>query len=65
MVNGRFDQIWPALLSQAPLYRLLGPPAKDKKYVLLDTSHGVLARKGEVARDVMDWLDHYLGPAGS
>jgi dienelactone hydrolase/predicted Ser/Thr protein kinase len=65
MVNGRFDQIWPALLSQAPLYRLLGPPAKDKKYVLLDTSHGVLARKGEVAREVMDWLDHYLGPAGS
>jgi pimeloyl-ACP methyl ester carboxylesterase len=63
MMNGRYDQFWPVQLAQEPLFRLLGSPDKDKKYVLVDSGHGVLLQRGEVARQVLDWLDRYFGAA--
>ncbi len=61
MMNGRYDQFWPVQLAQEPLFRLLGSPDKDKKHVLVDAGHGVLLQRGEVARQVLDWLDRYFG----
>ncbi len=63
MLNGRHDFIYPVERSQVALFRFLGPPAKDKKHVILESAHNVLfARKSEVARETLDWLDRHLGP---
>ena len=62
MLNGRYDFIFPAETSQVPMYRLLGSPERDKKYVVLDTAHDVLSMRGQAVREVLDWLDRYLGP---
>jgi len=63
MINGRYDQFWPVHLAQEPLFRLLGSPDKDKKHVLVDSGHGVILQRAEVARHVLDWLDTHFRPA--
>ncbi|MGH8245068.1 MAG: protein kinase domain-containing protein [Gammaproteobacteria bacterium] len=63
MVNGRYDPIYPVETAQEPMFRLLGTPAKDKRHVILPLGHAVIvpeARNG-VVREVLDWLDRYLG----
>jgi predicted esterase len=62
MLNGRYDFTFPPELCQQPLYRTLGTPAADKKYVLVDSAHDVANRRTEVVREILDWLDRYLGP---
>lgn len=62
MVNGRHDFIFPPETSQAPLFRLLGAPEKDKRHVILDTAHNVFQLRGQTVREILDWLDRYLGP---
>ena len=44
------------------LFRLLGAPEKDKKFVLLEYAHNVGALPNEMRREVLTWLDRYLGP---
>jgi len=61
MLNGRLDFIFPLETSQVPLYRLLGPAEKDKKHVVLETAHNVMQLRGQAAREILDWLDRYLG----
>ena len=61
MLNERYDNIFPVETSQLPLYRLLGTPENDRKYVLYDTGHGMIPRK-DLIRETLDWLDRYLGP---
>ena len=62
MLNGRFDFILPVEASQVPMFRTLGAPAKDKRHVIYETAHNVLAERNKVIREVLDWLDRYLGP---
>ncbi|MBI1791106.1 MAG: protein kinase [Acidobacteria bacterium] len=62
MVNGRHDYTFPYEASQKPLFRWLGTPLADKRFVALDTSHDVMTRRNEVVREVLDWLDKRLGP---
>ena len=64
MVNGRYDFIFPLETSQVLLFRLLGAPEKDKRRVVLDTAHDVMQVRGEAVREILDWLDRYLGPVG-
>jgi predicted esterase len=61
MLNGRDDFIFPVEASQLPLFRLLGTREKDKKHVLYDGAHNVYARL-DLAKDMLEWLDRYLGP---
>jgi formylglycine-generating enzyme required for sulfatase activity/predicted esterase len=63
MVNGRYDYYFPLETSQEPLLRLLGAPPRDKRHVVLDCGHA--PPDAAVAREVLDWLDRYLGPVGS
>jgi hypothetical protein len=43
------------------MLRFLGAPEKDKRLALFDTGHVV--RPGpEMIKEVLDWLDRYLGP---
>jgi dienelactone hydrolase len=60
MVNGKNDTIFPLYSSQVPLFQVLGTPEKDKKHIVMDGGHTLLNQ--EVIREVLAWLDRYLGP---
>jgi serine/threonine protein kinase len=40
---------------------LLGTPAVHKRHVLFDEGH-IPRKNQEVVREILDWLDKYLGP---
>jgi hypothetical protein len=61
MVNGRWDFVLPYETSQVPLFNLLGTPDADKKHQLVDGQH-MLLRTQDRIREVLNWLDKYLGP---
>jgi serine/threonine protein kinase/formylglycine-generating enzyme required for sulfatase activity/cephalosporin-C deacetylase-like acetyl esterase len=61
MVNGRYDYIFPPALSQEPLFRLFGAPEKDKRYVVFNAGH--VPPGDQMMKEILDWLDRYLGPA--
>lgn len=61
MINGRHDYIFPHDTAQVPLFRLLGTPIKDKRQVVFETAHDVGVMRYEMIREVLAWLDHYLG----
>jgi len=61
MVNGRYDFSFSLERAQEPLFRMLGAPAADKKHVVLDSPHDVRVRRPEMVREVLGWLDRYLG----
>jgi dienelactone hydrolase len=61
MVNGRYDFVAPLETSQRPLYRLLASPQKDKRHVLFESGHAGYPMQ-DLMKEVLDWLDRYLGP---
>jgi eukaryotic-like serine/threonine-protein kinase len=61
MVNGRYDYVFPSEKAQNALFQMLGTPAAEKNYVLLDTRHDVTQQRSQLVRVVLDWLDQYLG----
>jgi serine/threonine protein kinase/dienelactone hydrolase len=61
LVYGRNDVGYPVSTFQTPLFRLLGTPAGHKRHAILDGGH-TPARQQDVIREVLDWLDKYLGP---
>lgn len=61
VLNGRYDDDFPVELSQRPLFQFMGTPPKDKKLVIYEGGHGAFPRPTAV-REVLDWLDKYLGP---
>jgi dipeptidyl aminopeptidase/acylaminoacyl peptidase len=61
MIAGRHDFVRPVETCQTPMYRLLGAPATDKRLALFDTGH-VVYPGPEVIKEILDWLDRYLGP---
>jgi class 3 adenylate cyclase/cephalosporin-C deacetylase-like acetyl esterase len=60
MINGRFDFFCPVETSQEPMFRLLGTAPEHKRHAVLDCGH--VAPKAQIAREMQDWLDRYLGP---
>lgn len=60
MVNGYDDFFFPYETSQKPMYSLLGVPQSDKKHMVLDAGH--IPPRQAVIKEVLDWLDRYLGP---
>jgi serine/threonine protein kinase len=61
MINGKADFGAPVETNIQPMFDMLGTPAEHKRLVLLDGGH-IPASTNEVIREVLDWLDHYLGP---
>jgi len=61
IIVGRYDFMRPVETCQMPMFRLLGAPSKDKRLVLIDTGHLVLTSQA-VIKEILDWLDRYLGP---
>jgi pimeloyl-ACP methyl ester carboxylesterase len=60
MINGRYDFETPHDAAQRPLFDLLGAPTADKRHVVLPTGHALPSE--DVARELLPWLDRYLGP---
>jgi len=60
MLNGRHDAINPVETHQAPLLELLGTRAADKRHVTFESHH--VPGRIEMIKEMLDWLDRYLGP---
>jgi tRNA A-37 threonylcarbamoyl transferase component Bud32/cephalosporin-C deacetylase-like acetyl esterase len=61
MINGRNDAFFPLETAQEPMFRLLGTPAADKRHRVFESGH-IPFQWPEVQREIVDWLDRYLGP---
>ena len=62
MINGRYDFTFPVKESQEPLFKMLGTPSADKRYVLMESPHDVTIQHAQLVKETVDWLDKYLGP---
>jgi serine/threonine protein kinase/formylglycine-generating enzyme required for sulfatase activity/dienelactone hydrolase len=60
MLNGKYDHFYPVETSQLPMFRLLGTSKEHKNYIQYDTGH--LIPRNEMIKEVLAWLDRYLGP---
>jgi len=63
VLTGRYDFETPFETAQRPLFALFGTPPEHKRHVVFETGHA-LPIDG-VAREVLPWLDRYLGAAHS
>jgi formylglycine-generating enzyme required for sulfatase activity/cephalosporin-C deacetylase-like acetyl esterase len=64
MLNGQYDYAFPQETAQDPLFRILGAPDKDKRHIVIPGSGHMPPRK-DVEREIVLWLDKYLGPVSS
>jgi pimeloyl-ACP methyl ester carboxylesterase len=64
MMGGRHDYVFPLETSQKPMFERLGTPAEHKKHVVFDSGHGNFPRS-EVIRELLAFLDKYLGPVAT
>ena len=60
MLNGRYDFENPYEGAQRPLFELLGSAPGHKKHVSIESGHALPS--DAVARELLAWLDRYLGP---
>ncbi len=57
LISGKFKWIF---LGKDALMRLLGTPAAQKR-LEFDTAHDVSEQQADLKREVVAWLDKYLG----
>jgi len=60
MLNGAYDYYFPEKPAQDPMFRLLGTPPALKQRLTFEAGHSV--PRVDVIREVLAWLDKYLGP---
>ena len=60
MLNGKYDMSFIYETHVKPMFELLGIPAEHKKLVLYDTDHFI--PRTELIKEILAWLDKYLGP---
>ena len=61
VLGGRYDSIYPPEPNQLPMLGLLGTPEQHKKLRQFDSAH-LRSLGNEEIREILDWLDRYLGP---
>jgi alpha-beta hydrolase superfamily lysophospholipase len=59
MLNGKFDNFYPTVSSQQPLFKLLGTPAEDKLRLEYEAAHNI--PRAVMIKAVVDWMDKYSG----
>ena len=59
MLDERFDNYYPTLSSQEPLFKLLGTPAEHKRRVVCDASPTI--PRTETIKEVVNWVGEVLG----
>lgn len=60
MLNGAYDYFFPEKSSIDPMFRLLGTPPALKQKLLFPAGHSV--PRVDVIREVLAWLDKWMGP---
>ena len=60
MVAGKQDFERPVETLQRPVFDRLGPAPDQKRLTLIDGGH--IPRLQDIIREILDWLDRYLGP---
>ena len=60
MLNGRYDSIFAPDSSTVPMFEMLGTRTEDKRLVLYETDH--IPPRAEYIKEILAWLDRYLGP---
>jgi hypothetical protein len=60
MIQGRWDAVRPLQTHTGPMFERLGTPDAHKRLALVDGGH--VLPLNPVIREVLDWLDRYLGP---
>jgi serine/threonine protein kinase/dienelactone hydrolase len=60
MLNGHYDFFFPLESTQDPFYQLLGSKKDQKKRLLYETGHNI--PRNELIKEILNWLDLYLGP---
>ena len=60
LLNGRYDFGTPFETEQRPLFALPGPPVENKRRAVFEAGH--VLPIADVAREILPWLDRYLGP---
>jgi hypothetical protein len=61
MINGRYDFTFSIARAQEPLFRMIATPAADKHRIVFDTPHDVAQDKVDLSKNVLSFLDRYLG----
>jgi len=61
MVNGKYDFTFPPDQSQLPMFKMIGTTPADKFRTVFDTPHDVSQMKTELGKEVLAFLDKYLG----
>lgn len=61
MINGRHDFYFPLETSQSPMFRLVDTSPADKRHRVFESGH-VPTEREEFIKEILDWLDRYLGP---
>jgi hypothetical protein len=61
MVNGREDFDLPYESAQVPMFNALGTPPEHKRHAVMEGGH-LPPRPQDVFKEILDWLDRYLGP---
>ena len=63
LIDGASDFVFQVDKGQKPYVAALGTAQEHKRYVVLPGGHDVMAqRRSEVVKEILDWLDRYLGP---
>ena len=62
MLNGRDDFIFPVETHQRPFFEALGTKEPDKVFRQYDGGHANLLTRPDLIKEILDWLDKYLGP---
>ncbi len=60
-LNGRYDFDQSTEHQAKPMFHFWGAPEKDKRMVIYEAGH-IPADLRDVIREILDWLDKYLGP---
>ena len=64
LIAGRTDYLCPVESHQKPLIRLSAASPQDKRHVILNSGHD-LSPFQDVIKEVIPWLDRYLGPVNA
>ena len=60
MLCGKYDTLFPYETSIKPMFDLLGTPDEHKTLKLFDTDH--ISPRNDFIKEILAWLDRYLGP---
>ena len=62
LMGGRYDHRFPLARGQEPFMARLGTPEEDKKHRIFESAHWPLKPAYTAREEMINWLDHYLGP---